>query len=329
MTTNVRDAGGARHAAAPPPSKHSRPGAARRARLGRFDMKSAPYFYVAPFFVLFGLFGAFPLLYTAYVSLRDWSLIGGDDGFVGLANYREVLTDDRFWGAMYNTFGLFLVATVPQLLFALALANWLNRRLRFRTTIRMGILIPNITSVAAVGIVFGFIFADRYGLANWVLDLVGIDPVSWRGSRWSSWTAIAFMVDWRWTGYNALIYLAAMQAIPKDLYESASLDGASAARQFWRITVPLIQPTILFTIIISTIGGMQLFTEPLMFDYGGVQGGALHQFQTISMYIYERTFDSNYEYGYGSAMSWLLFMMIMVFALVNFLLVRRSLKGSQ
>ncbi len=166
------------------------------------------------------------------------------------------------------------MATIPQLLLALTLANWLNRKLRFRTALRMGILLPNITSVAAVGIVFGFIFAERYGLANYLLQLVNLDGIEWRQNRWSAWTAIAFMVDWRWTGYNALIYLAAMQAIPKDLYESASLDGASPARQFWRITVPLIQPTILFTVIISTIGGMQLFTEPLMFNYGAAGYGA-------------------------------------------------------
>jgi cellobiose transport system permease protein len=136
------------------------------------------------------------------------------------------------------------------------------------------------------------------------------------------------MVDWRWIGYNALIYLAAMQAIPRDLYESASLDGASAARQFWRITVPLIQPTILFTVIISTIGGMQLFTEPLLFNYGNFNGGALGEFQTIALYIYQRTFSLNFEYGYGAAMSWMLFMIIIVFALINFLLVRRSVKGA-
>jgi cellobiose transport system permease protein len=314
--------------AAPPraaPPKHAK---TRGTRLARADIKYSPYVYVAPFFVLFAGFGLFPLVYTAYVSLRDWRLTRGDRGFVGLENYREVLTDDRFWNAMYNTFGLFVVATVPQLLFALLLANWLNKKLRARTVIRMGILLPNITSVAAVGIVFGFIFADRYGLANWLLDLVNLDPIDWRNHRWSSWLAISVMVDWRWTGYNALIYLAAMQAIPKDLYESAEIDGAGAMRQFWRITVPLIQPTILFTVIVSTIGGMQLFTEPLLFNYGRIQGGSLHEFQTIAMYIWERTFDRNYEYGIGAAMSWLLFMMIAIFALVNFLLVRRSVKGS-
>jgi len=291
-------------------------------------MKASPYLYIAPFFILFGLFGLFPLIYTAWVSLNKWSLIGGNKGFIGFDNYVELFQDDKFWNAMFVTFGLFLVATVPQLLIALLIANLLNRKMRFRTALRMGILLPNITSVAAVGIVFGFIFADRYGLMNWLLSLVHIGPIDWRQHRWSSWLAISTMVDWRWIGYNSLIYLAAMQAIPRDLYESAAIDGASLSRQFWRITVPLIQPTILFTVIISTIGGMQLFTEPLLFGYGQLNGGSLGEYQTISMYIYQRTFNLNFEYGYGAALSWTLFMIIMIFALINFLLVRRSVKGS-
>jgi cellobiose transport system permease protein len=325
MTANVSAPQGARHAASGQPVP---PGKPRRAGLGRLDMKASPYLYVAPFFILFFAFGLFPLIYTAYVSMRKWTLIGGDKGFVGLHNYATLFEDDKFWNAMFVTFGLFVVATVPQLLIALLIANLLNRKMRFRTALRMGILLPDITSVAAVGIVFGFIFADRYGLANWIIHFAHVGPIDWRQHRWSSWLAISFMVDWRWIGYNSLIYLAAMQAIPRDLYESAALDGASQMRQFWRITVPLIQPTILFTVIISTIGGMQLFTEPLLFGYGQLNGGSLGEYQTIAMYIYQRTFSFNFEYGYGAAMSWMLFMIIMIFATVNFLLVRRSVKGS-
>ncbi|MGS2614449.1 carbohydrate ABC transporter permease [Micromonospora sp. LZ34] len=316
-----------RHAATPvrPPT------APRRTsyRLGRWDIKYSPYLYVAPFFVLFGIFGLFPVLYTVYVSLFDYELLSGTKEYAGLENYRELLADSQFWNAAYNTVGIFVLSTVPQLIVALLLANMLNRQLRARTLLRMGIVIPNITSVAAVGIIFALIFADRYGLVNWLLGTVGIDPVAWRDNRFASWSAIAAMVDWRWTGYNALIYLGAMQAIPKDLYESASLDGASAWRQFWQITVPLIRPTIIFTAIISTIGGLQIFTEPLMYGYGMIRGGAEHEFQTLAMYIYERTFTGNAEYGYGAAMSWMLFMMIIVFALINFALVRRSVKGEQ
>lgn len=313
-----------RHAATPPTEPEHR---RRTYRLGRWDIKYSPYLYITPFFLLFGVFGLFPVLYTAYVSLFEYDLLSGTKEFAGLENFRFVLADARFWNAVYNTVGMFVVSTVPQLILALMIANLLNRQMRARTLLRMGIVIPNVTSVAAVGIIFGLIFADRYGLVNWLLGGIGFDPLAWRDNRYASWTAVAFMVDWRWTGYNALIYLGAMQAIPKDLYESASLDGASLWSQFWRITVPLIRPTIIFTIIISTIGGLQLFTEPLMYGYGMVRGGADHQFQTLAMYIYERTFTGNFEYGVGAAMSWLMFLMIIIFAVINFALVRRSVKG--
>jgi len=149
----------------------------------RLDLKLSPYVFVAPFFLLFAVFGAFPLIWTGYISLHKYTLDGSDLGFVGLNNYRRLLTDDHFWTVIGNTFGLFFVATVPQLLLALVIASWLNKRLRFRTSLRMGILVPNITSVATVGIVFGFIFADRYGLANWLLHSFGVDAVNWRDSR--------------------------------------------------------------------------------------------------------------------------------------------------
>jgi len=328
MTVNAGPAAPPRHAASrTEPARRKRQPSRRSARYGRWDLKFSPYLYIAPFFILFAAFGLFPIFYTVYASLFRWRLIETEHTWVGLKNYRDLLADDQFWNAVYNTLGMFVLATVPQLLLALWIANLLNRRLRARTILRMGILVPNITSVAAVGIVFGLIFADRYGLINWILDSIGLPIVEWRLHRWSSWVAISTMVDWRWTGYNALIYLAAMQAIPRDLYESAALDGASMWRQFWQITVPLIRPTILFTVIISTIGGMQLFTEPFMFGYGQPRGGQLNEYQTIAMYIYETTFTRNFDVGRGSAMSWMLFLFILIFALINFALVRRSVKG--
>jgi cellobiose transport system permease protein len=313
---------------APPAAPPREPGGRRWAiRRGRWDIKFSPYLYVAPFFLIFGAFGLFPVFYTAYVSLFDWSLIQTGREFVGLDNYAEVLGDEQFWTAVTNTVGIFVVATVPQLLAALAVANVLNRQLRARTAFRMAVLVPNFTSVAAVGIVFGLLFAEQYGMINWLLDSIGLDPVQWRANRWSSWAAVSAMVDWRWVGYNALIYLAAMQAIPRDLYEAAAIDGAGRWRQFWQVTIPMIRPTILFTVIISTIGGMQLFTEPYMFGYGRSAGGVNNEYQTVAMYMYQYAFEGNFEYGYGSAVSWLLFLMIIIFALINFLIVRRSVGG--
>lgn len=288
------------------------------------DTAASPYLFVAPFFVIFAIFGLFPLGYTAWVSLHDWD-IGGKGGFVGLDNYAVLFGDPDFWNAVVNTVGMLVLATVPQLFLALILANLLNQRLRARTFLRMGMLLPVVTSVAAVGIVFSQIFDRDAGMANGLLGLMGVDAVDWRADKWSSWIAISTMVNWRWIGYNSLIYLAAMQSIPRDLYEAAVVDGASRIRQFWSITVPMIRPAIIFTVIVSTIGGMQLFTEPLIFGQGtfAISGGSLRQFQTLSMFMFEKAFR-DFDYGYGSAVAWMIFLLITVLALVNFLVVRRG-----
>ena len=158
---------------------------------------------------------------------------------------------------------------------------------------------------------------------NWIWTSLGFERIDWRAGVFSSHFAISTMVMWRWTGYNALIYLAAMQAIPKDLYESASIDGANEFRKFTNITIPQIRPTIIFTVIVSTIGGMQIFAEPLIFGgQGGVSGGSARQFQTLVLLLYEQGFR-NFKFGYASAIAWLLFLFILIFSLVNFFLTRR------
>ena len=271
------------------------------------------YAFVSPFFIVFAVFGLFPLLFTFWVSLHDWSLLGGHT-WAGLDNYRTLLGDDHFWNALVNTLGIFLLATVPQLLMALALAQLLNQRLRARTLWRMGVLLPNITSIAAVGIIFTLLFARDFGLVNWLLGHVGLDePVNWQQHRWSSWLAISTMVDWRWTGYNALIFLAALQAVPRELYEAAEIDGASPVKQFRHITVPMLRPTIVFVTLVSTIGGIQLFTEPLLFNSGAnaITGGTTRQFQTLTMYVYEQAFTGQ-EFGYASSVAWVMFLVIAV-----------------
>ncbi|GAB3806793.1 carbohydrate ABC transporter permease [Micromonospora zhanjiangensis] len=295
----------------------------------RFDNRYAPYLYVAPFFVLFAIFGLYPLGYTAWVSLHDWDLLAEDHPFVGLANYSALLGDADFWNSVVNTLGIFVLSTVPQLLLALWLANLLNRTLRARTGFRMGVLIPNITSTAAVAIVFGQLFSRQFGLFNWLLGLVGLPGVDWRADRLGAWVAVSTMVDWRWTGYNALIFLAAMQAIPRDLYESAALDGARPARQFWSITVPMLRPTIVFCTVISTIGGLQLFTEPLLFNSGTnpIRGGPLRESQTVTMYMFENAFAPHFNFGYGSAIAWMLFLLIVLVAIGNVALIRRTGRG--
>jgi cellobiose transport system permease protein len=302
---------------------HPADGRIRAGRWSRFEGRGSPYLYIAPFFLVFVVFGLFPMLYTFWVSLHRWELIG-TRSWAGFDNYQKLFADDYFWNAVGNTFGIFLLATIPQFALALFLASSLSRRIRLRTLFRLGVLVPNVTSVAAVALIFSLIFARDFGLANWLLGLVGVDPVDWTAHRWSSWIAISVMVDWRWTGYNALIFLAAMQAIPRDLYEAAEIDGASRSRQFFSITIPMLRPTLIFASIISIIGGVQLFTEPLLFNSGAnaITGGTLRQFQTVTMYLIENAF-SRFELGYGAAIAWMVFLLIIVVSFVNFLIISR------
>jgi cellobiose transport system permease protein len=291
--------------------------------LYRLDLKGSPYLYVAPFFVLFGLFGAFPLVYTAWVSLHKWSLLSDEHTFIGFDNYAKLFADSYFWNALWNTLQILVLSTVPQLLMALVLAHVLNQRLRGSTFWRMSALLPNITSVVAVTIIFGQLFGRDYGLVNYVLGLFGVGHVDWSSGEASSQFAISVMIIWRWTGYNALIYLAAMQAVPGDLYAAASLDGASSFQQLRKITIPAIRPTIIFTVIVSTIGGMQVLAEPLLFGGGGLTGGSDRQFQTLSLYLYEVAFGNRFDFGYASAAAWVMFGLIVIAAVVNYVFTSR------
>ncbi|MFK5644985.1 carbohydrate ABC transporter permease [Ornithinimicrobium sp. LYQ121] len=306
-------------APAPAPAPVS-PRRESRGRLGRLDAKVSPYLYIAPFFLLFLVTGLFPLFYTGWVAMHDWDQIMGKGEFVGMANFVDVLTGRGFWRALANTVSIFLLSSVPQILAALLIAALLDRNLRAKTLWRMGVLLPYVVAPVAVALIFSNLFADRFGLINALLETVGIEPVRWHSDRLASHIAIATMVNFRWTGYNALILLAAMQAVPKDLYEQASIDGASAWRQFWSVTVPMLRPTIIFVIITSTIGGLQIFDEPKMYDQFG-RGGADQQWQTLTIYLYELGW-TRADFGMASAVAVLLFLVIVVFGIVNFLLTR-------
>jgi cellobiose transport system permease protein len=299
---------------------------ALRGRLHRLDSKASPYLYISPFFALFGLFGLFPLGYTAYVALTDRTLLNPHSSFIGLDNFAALIHDSYFWNAVENTLGIWFVSTVPQLALALWLAHMLNTKLRARTFFRMCVLLPQVTSLVAVALIFTQLFSHDYGLINYALGLVGIHKVDWEAGRLSSWFALSVMVTWRWAGYNALIYLAAMQGIPDELYEAAAIDGAKPWRQFRHVTIPLLRPTIIFTVIVSTIGGLQLFTEPYLFEplKQGATGGSARQYQTVVMYLYEKAFaGTQFDFGYAAAIGWGLFLLIAVISLVNFLIIRR------
>nr|WP_217624221.1 sugar ABC transporter permease [Streptomyces sp. TRM64462] len=298
----------------------------------RWDTKGTPYALVAPFFLVFAAFGLFPLLYTGWLSFHRVSLYNVDRAeWVGLRNYTDLFTGQvshYFWNALLNTFTLGVLSTVPQLLMALGLAHLLNYRLRARGFLRTALLAPYATSVAAATLVFALIFSPEGGMANWILGLFGAGPVHWEAGRWSSQFAISVIVTWRWTGYNALIYLAAMQAVPRELYEAAALDGANRWQQFLHVTIPALRPTILFTVILSTIGATQLFGEPYLFGgQSGHQGGTDHQYETLGILMYDQGFHSS-MLGRASAVAWIMFGLLLLIGLVNALITRR-LRASQ
>ncbi|MFF9867198.1 carbohydrate ABC transporter permease [Streptomyces sp. NPDC013953] len=296
--------------------------APRGTRLRRAWQAASPYAYIAPFLTLFAAFGLFPLLYTAFVSLYRVELqTPGDMQWRGLGNYTALFTDDFFWISLRNTFTIGVISTVPQLIMALGLAHLLNYRLRGRTFFRTAMLLPYATSVAAATLVFAQLFGRDFGLVNYVLGLVGSGPVDWQTGTVASQIAVSTIVIWRWTGYNALIYLAGMQSIPTELYEAAEMDGASRWRQFLHVTLPGLRPTIVFTTIVSTIGATQLFGEPLLFE-GSVSGGISHQYQTLGLYLYEQGWGF-FHLGRAAAVAWVMFLLILVLVGVNALMVRR------
>ena len=289
--------------------------------LGRWDVKLSPYLYISPFFILFAVVGLFPLIYTGFVSVHDWGLLTGQGDYVGLKNFDTVLHQAIFWKAFRNTISIFLLSTVPQVAMALVVAALLDANLRAKTFWRMGVLVPYVVAPVAVALIFGQMFADQSGVINQILRDIGLNGVRWHAEVFPSHVAIATMVNFRWTGYNTLVLLAAMQAIPRDLYEAALIDGANRVRQFFSITIPMLRPAIIFVIITSTIGGLQIFDEPRMYDQFG-RGGSDQQYLTLTNFIYQLGWAQK-NFGRAASVAWLLFLLIVAIGIVNYLITRR------
>jgi cellobiose transport system permease protein len=296
---------------------------ARRKRRSLPGSKAA-YGYIAPFFVVFAAFSLYPWLDTAWVSLHNVRLTTyNQQQWVGLGNYRNLFSNTFFWRAFRNTVTIGIISTVPQLCMALGIAHLLNYRLRGRTFFRVAMLMPYATSLAAATVIFLQLFDKDLGIINWFLSTVHLPRLDWQGSKWPSQIAVSSIVTWRWTGYNALIYLAGMQAIDDSLYEAAAIDGASRWQQFRHVTIPGLRPTILFTIVVSTIGAAQLFGEPLLYHSGLSDGGTSSQYQTLGLLMYQQGW-TNDRLGLASATAWTMFLIIVLAVALNLWLTRRQ-----
>ena len=312
-------------------------------RSGKFDVKVSPYLYISPFFISFAIFGIFPILYNVYIAIHqvsDFRSLTNPDIptlFVGWANFTWVLEQPRFWNALGNTFSIWLLSAIPQLLLALLIAAVLDQNLRAKTFWRMAVLVPYVVLPIATAMIFAELLGQRgvivpfLGPGGWFgeVGLFGLNPQGnpWNNpffqSRFWSHIAIATMVNFRWTGYNALIFLAAMQAVPRELYEAAVVDGASRLRQFFSVTIPSIRPTMIFVILTMTIGGLQVFDEVVMFDTTG-SGGASRQFETMVLYMFNLGFGNwqNQQLGRAAAVAWVFALIILLVGLINFFLTR-------
>nr|WP_255480549.1 sugar ABC transporter permease [Quadrisphaera sp. RL12-1S] len=206
----------------------------------------------------------------------------------------------------------------------------LNAVKRFKTFYQVVLFLPSVTSIVAIAIFFKAIFDNRYGVVNGLLHALGLPPVAWLDGYWTIKIVIALLMTWQWVGYNAIIYYAGLQAIDGEVYEAAKLDGAGPLRTFWSITIPLLRPVVLFTVVISTITGLQSFAEPQVLfgtnassnaNAGGPGGAGL----TMVLYFYQQAFTNN-NYGYGAAIAYGVFAVVAVFALVNWRITARSEK---
>jgi cellobiose transport system permease protein len=278
-----------------------------------------PYLFISPFFILYAIFGLFPNIFALVLSFKEWDGLS-EQRWVGLQNYIRLFQDAIWWKAVFNTIWLMIGSLIPQLSLAFLLAFILNSGyIRFKDAFRTAFFTPVIASSVAMAIVFGALFGTRFGILNYLLSYIGIPPIDWLGSAAWIKPAIALLVIWRWTGYNTIIYLAGLQSIPTDLYEAARVDGAKQRDIFWHITLPLMRPVITFTVILSIIGSLQLFEEPLLLTAGSAggsstsPGGTDQAGLTTMMYIFNASFQY-VKFGYGSAMSFALFVLIFGFS---------------
>lgn len=284
------------------------------------------YAYIAPFYILFTVFGLFPIVAGLAISFFRWD--GVDPmRFIGLQNYLRLLADGLFWKALGNTALIGLISHVFILGGGLVLAYILNSKLvKFQNVFKTIYFLPMVTSAVASAIVFKALFGINNGLINFVIKSMGFEGVDWWGGNGDFVkVAIIAMFSWQWIGWNMVIYLAGMQAISHDIYEAAEIDGANHTQVFFRITVPLLKPIILFTVIQSTIGTLGLFTEPYVLTGGNsLLGGTDNQGMTVMMYLLNKAPYGNNLYGFASAVAYVVCAIVIVVSLLNMKLFDRD-----
>ena len=282
------------------------------------EANTAAWFFLAPALALIGVFFFLPVAASLLLSVTDFDLYGIADPantqFVGFDNYVRLLKTPDFWLALRNTFYFAFVGGPLTIAVSLGAALLLSSKLvRFKSFFRTIYFTPFVTTLVAVAIVWKYLYHTRYGLFNYALGAFGIEPIDWLGDPNWAMPAIILMAVWKSFGYNMLIFIAGLQAIPEDLYDAAEIDGASAVRRFFSITLPMLAPTLVFVSVITMIGYFQLFAEP----YVMTQGGPLRSTTSVVLLMYEEGFRW-WRMGYAAAIAFVLFIVILLATLVQF-----------
>ncbi len=278
----------------------------------KLNHKSAPYYLLLPVILVFAVFIIYPIIKSFMLSFYEFK--GGEYNFVGFDNYVNLMKDDIFLKSLFNTF-IYLIFQVPIMIFlSLILAYLLDQAfLKFKAVFRVSVFLPAIKSLVAYSLVFKLLLNNEYGLINFLLNLVGIDPVNWLNGPISSKVSVMLAITWRWTGYNMVIMLAGLQRIPQEIYEASDIDGANRFQKFMKITLPLMKPIILFSAITSTIGTLQLFDESYILTEGGPDCATI----TVAHYLYNNGFKY-IKFGYAAAISYVLVIIIAILSYIQF-----------
>jgi ABC-type sugar transport system permease subunit len=272
-----------------------------------------PYLFISPFYILFLIFGVYPILFSFYLSFTEWKGLGPIK-FVGLRNFELLFKDKIFWQSMSNGVILFFMYVPIMTFLALVLAVILNsKRVRGFRFFRTLLFIPYIMNIVAAGFTFRLLLNQKYGLVNMLLGVINIPPVPWLESAWGGRVSLSLLVIWAWLGYNMVIMLAGLQTIPGELTEAALIDGANPMQAFFYVTIPLMRPVILFSVVLSTMGSFSLFSE----IYNLTGGGPINATLTPVLVIFDQAFG-NFRLGYASAMAYLYFIILFVLTLLQF-----------
>jgi multiple sugar transport system permease protein len=284
--------------------------AGRRLSLARKE-ELAAYLFILPSFAGFVVFLLVPMVTSLGISLYDWELLVAPR-FIGLKNFSDLLRDNVFRQVMFNT-AYYTLGLVPlNIVVSLSLALWLNTKLRFVNLYRVAFFLPVVTVTVAVSLIWKWMYEPYVGLINAGLHLVGIQGPNWLSDPHWAMPALIFMSLWKGFGYNMVLFLAGLQGIPPTLYEAATIDGASAWQRFWRITLPLLSPTMFFAVVMTIISSFQVFDQA----YVMTGGGPAFATNTIVLYIYQNGFTF-FRMGYASAIAWVLFALIFVITLIQ------------